>query len=84
MKMYEPKLSLGDSVWVMQNNKPIETHVVEIEVMCREGFNFAPNEKTVDWFVKYTVTGGHTFHECTPNSPGNFIYRTKQELINSL
>lgn len=79
MKMYEPKLSLGDAVWVMQNNKPTQLTVVEIEVTCRGGL-----QKDIDWFVTYTLTGGHTLHESTPNSPGDFIFRTKKELINSL
>jgi hypothetical protein len=77
--MYEPKLSLDDAVWVMQNNKPTQLIVVEIEVMCRGGF-----QKDIDWFVKYTLTGGHTLHESTPNFPGDFIFRTKDELIKHL
>ena len=77
--MYEPKLSLGDSVWVMQDNKPTQLSVTDIEVSCRKG-----NGGDIESFVKYTLTVGHTLHESTPHSPGDFIYRTKQELIASL
>jgi hypothetical protein len=79
MKMYEPKLSLGDSVWVMEDNKPVDKMVVEIEVMCRGN-----SQGNIDWFVKYTLTGNHTLIETTPNFPGDSIYKTKKELVDSL
>jgi hypothetical protein len=77
--MYEPKLSLGDSVWVMQNNKPTQLSIVEVEVTGRVGIL-----REIDWFVKYTLTGGYTRHECTPSGPGDFIFTTKEDLIKHL
>jgi len=79
MKMYEPKLSIGQGVWVMQNNKPVQLSVVEVEVTGRVGI-----QREIDWYVKYTLTGGHTLHECTPSAPGDFIFTTKEDLIKSL
>ena len=79
MKMYEPKLNINDTVWVMSNNRPIEKTVVEIEIIYRKD-----SDVEIAFFVKYTLTGGHVLYESTPHSPGDFIFRTKKELLDYL
>ena len=76
---YTPDFFVGDCVWVMQDNKPVELQVVETEIIYRVGIH---NGLAI--YVTHTLTGGHTKLESTPDMPGDVIYRTKKELLDSL
>jgi hypothetical protein len=71
---YTPKLDIGDTVWIMKLNKPVEAKIIEVCITY----------SSKSTCVEYTITGGLTLLECTDTMPGDFIYRTKQELIASL
>lgn len=71
---HTPKLDIGDTVWIMNNNKAVEVEIVEVCITY----------SAISTSVKYTVTGGHTLYESTNKMPGDPIYRTKKELIENL
>lgn len=77
---YIPEFFVGDKLWKMNNNLPVEFEVVETVI------TYWPNVKNgkMKVSVKHTLTGGHTFNECTPDMPGDCVHRTKKELLNSL
>ncbi len=79
-KFYIPKMSIGDKMWVMKNNRPIEVKVVYVEIGYGKDFN-----DKISTSVKYYLSDDAGYkYECTDSSPGDFIYLTKKDLLNSL
>ena len=81
MKKFDrPRMNLGDKMWVMKDNKPIEVSIVIITVDYMLGMNKNPSTS-----IKYTLSNDVGFrYECTSTNPGDFIYLTKQSLLDSL
>lgn len=79
MKPYIPQLDVDDTVWIMMDNKPIELPIVIVTISYWK--NMAGTECNG---VEYTLFGGKKLYECTSSSPGDFIYRTKKDLLASL
>ena len=69
----ETKYDPGDVVWIMINNKPKECVIDQVAP--------GPRRKTVAYVDKYTVEG---YNGNSPTFSDTQIFKTKEELINSL
>lgn len=73
----ETKLNIGDKVWAMDSNAPLEHTIERIEIVCSSG----------NPYIQYTARRGQSagaraeFHE-EQLYKGWFL--SKQELVNSL
>ena len=79
MMHYDSILKIGDTVWIMKDNKPVERKIVYITITYWKNM-----EGTKCAGVRYTLDGGVELCECTPWSPGDIIYTHKGELLASL
>ena len=66
------KYSPGDEVWVMEYNKPHKYIIDRVEASASRGFNYLPQ-----YTVAYSGLNA-------PRFPEDRLFRTKQELIESL
>ena|ERR1700749_3973217 len=79
---YDPRITgvdidfaIGQKVWVLENNTPLEKEVTEVQVF------FSRNRITVNYRLFYVTSWGYTtnymYNACR-------IYQTRQDLANSL
>jgi hypothetical protein len=69
----ETKYDPADIVWIMINNKPTECVIDEVTP--------GPRRKNVAYVDKYTIEG---YNGNSPRFSDTEIFKTKEELINSL
>jgi hypothetical protein len=73
----ETKYSIGDEVWLMWYNKPIQTRIIEIRTTTKEvsKFYIKTFKETI---IEYIIGEGYTLMS------ENKLFSTKEELIKSL
>ncbi len=92
---YQPKLRIGDKVWIMEDNKPIDVKIEHILItyspLLYESKATSTKKNTsiiMKADVKYLLESGHKVRQSiveeTIWSKGTPIYMTKKDLLNSL
>lgn len=80
MKLPETKLNLGDSLWAMSDNEPIEYKVCKIT--CRINSSDTSISYEVEWFRRYKYEGviRHS-NSISEHEIGQRFFLSKKELL---